>query len=132
MKRSAGITITAVLAFTGSALAVFAAALMALTFTVAIPNGKLPHGFGYIAIFSVLVMVLMAAWGLASGVGLLKLREWSRISVLVFSALLLMAALPGCLMFLFAKFPVPANSPDVSPDVLSRRNPRRRRSCEET
>jgi hypothetical protein len=113
VKRSAGITITAVLAFTGSALAVFAAALMALTFTVAIPNGKLPHGFGYIAIFSVLVMVLMAAWGIVSGVGLLKLREWSRISVLVFSALLLMAAFPGCLMCLFAKFPVPANSPDV-------------------
>jgi hypothetical protein len=113
VKRSAGITITAVLAFIGSAIALFAAALMALTFTIAIPNGKLPHGFGYIAIFSVLVMVLTAVWGIASGVGLLKLREWSRISVLVFSVLLLMAAFPGCLIFLFAKLPVPANSPDV-------------------
>ena len=113
VKRSAGITITAVLAFIGSAIALFAAALMSLTFTIAIPNGKLPHGFGYIAIFSVLIMVLTAAWGVASGVGLLNLREWSRISVLVFSALLLTVAFPGCFMVLFAKFPVPANSPDV-------------------
>jgi hypothetical protein len=113
VKRSVGITITAVLAFIGSAIALFAAALMSLTFTIAIPNGKLPHGFGYIAIFSVLIMVLTAAWGVASGVGLLNLREWSRISVLVFSALLLTVAFPGCFMLLFAKFPVPANSPDV-------------------
>jgi hypothetical protein len=113
MKRSAGITITAVSTFIGSAIALLAAGLMGLTFTIAIPNGKLPHGFGYVAIFSVLVIVFTAGWGVASGVGLLNLREWSRISVRVFSALLLMAAFPGCLMFLFAKFPVLANSPDV-------------------
>jgi len=112
LGRSAGITISAVLAFVGSAIALFAGAVMTLSFTVAIPNGQLPRGFGYIAIFAVLFAALLGAWGIISGVGLLKLREWSRISVIVFSVLLLAVAVPGFLTFLFLKLPIPANTPD--------------------
>jgi hypothetical protein len=112
MKRSAGITISAVVVFIGSAVTLLSAALMAFSFTVAIPNGNLPHGFRYVATFVVAAAVLLGVWGIASGVGLLDLREWSRISMMVFSALLLAIAVPGLLMLLFVKLPMPANSPD--------------------
>ena len=113
MKRPAGITIGAVLVFVGSAITLFAGALMALSFIVATPNGNLPHGFLYIATFLVLGAVLFGAWGIASGVGLLNLREWSRISVIVFSILLLALSVPGFLMMFLVKLPVPPNSPDL-------------------
>lgn len=112
MKRPAGITIGAVLVFVGSAITLFAGALMALSFIVATPNGNLLHGFLYIATFLVLGAVLFGGWGIASGVGLLNLREWSRISVIVFSILLLALSVPGFLMMFLVKLPIPANSPD--------------------
>jgi hypothetical protein len=118
VKRSAGITISAVLAFIGSAIILLSTALVAVSFTIAIPNGTLPRGFGYIAIFVVLGGVLFSGWGIASGVGLLDLREWSRISMMAFSALLLAISVPGLLMFLFVKLPMPASSPD--PEMTQR------------
>jgi hypothetical protein len=118
VKRSAGITISAVLAFIGSGVTLLSAALMAFSFTVAIPNGNLPRGFGYVAIFVVLAAVLFAVWGIASGVGLLDLREWSRVSIMVFAALLLVISIPGLLMILFLKLPIPATSPD--PEMTQR------------
>jgi hypothetical protein len=112
LKRPAGITIGAVLVFVGSAITLFAGAMMALSFVIATPNGNLPHGFIYIATSLVLGAVAFGAWGIASGLGLLKLREWSRISVIVFSILLLALSVPGFLMMFLVKIPVPASSPD--------------------
>jgi hypothetical protein len=112
VKRSAGITISAVLAFIGSGVTLLSAALMAFSLTVAIPNGNLPRGFGYIVTFMALAAVLFAAWGIASGVGLLNVREWSRISIMVFAALLLAISVPGLLMIFFLKLPIPPNSGD--------------------
>ncbi|HEY0703068.1 MAG TPA: hypothetical protein VGD60_09900 [Candidatus Acidoferrales bacterium] len=112
MKRPAGITIGAVLVFVGSAITLFTGALMALSFVVATPNGSLPHGFVYVAVGLVLGSVVFGGWGIASGVGLLNLREWSRISLIVFSVLLLAISVPGFFMMLLVKLPVPPNSPD--------------------
>ena len=86
MKRSAGITISAVLVFAGSALTLLFAALIALSAAVSVPNGNLPHGFRYIAMGVVVWAILFVIWGIASGMGLLHRREWARISILVVSA----------------------------------------------
>lgn len=112
MKRTAGITISAVLVFIGSGLALLSCPLMGFSLTVAAPNGNLPHGFGFMIAFMIVCAALFAAWGIASGIGLLNLREWARISMLVFSALLLFVALPGMLLFLFVRLPIPENSPN--------------------
>src|SRR5277367_3079745 len=100
------------MAFIGSGITLLSAALMAFSLTVAIPNGNLPRGFGYFATFMAVAAVLFAVWGIASGVGLLNLREWSRISIMVFAGLLLAISVPGLLMILFVKLPIPANSGD--------------------
>lgn len=118
MKRSAGITVSAVIVLIGSAVTLLFAALMALSATVSIPNGNLPHGFRYIAIFFVVAAILFVVWGVASGMGLLDRREWARISMIVFAALLLAMAVPGLVMFLFLKLPAPANGPD--PEMTQR------------
>jgi hypothetical protein len=73
----------------------------------------LPPGFRYAAIFVVLAAVLFAVWGIASGIGLLEGREWARISMIVFSVLLLAIAVPGLLIFLFAKLSAPASPPGM-------------------
>jgi hypothetical protein len=112
MKRAAGITISAVLAFLGSGLALLSCPLMGLSLTVAAPNGNLPRGFGFMVVFMMVLAAIFAGWGIASGVGLLRLREWARISMLVFSALLLLISVPGTLAFLLISVPLPANSPN--------------------
>jgi uncharacterized membrane protein (DUF2068 family) len=121
MKRSAGITISSVLVFVGSGLALLSCPLMGFSLTVAAPNGNLPHGFGAMVVFMIVGAAIFAAWGIASGVGLLNLREWARISALVFSALLLIISVPGALLFLFVNLPLPANSPnpEMAQHVLS-------------
>jgi hypothetical protein len=118
MKRSAGITVSAVVVFIGSAVTLLFAALMALSAAVSVPNGNLPHGFRYVAMFFVIAAILFVAWGIASGMGLLDRREWARISMIVFAALLLAMAVPGLVMFLFLKLPAPANGPD--PEMMQR------------
>lgn len=112
MKRSAGVTISAVAVLFGCGVALVSTALMALGLAEMAATGaaaQLPKSFGAILVF---IMLAMAAWGIATGINLLHLREWSRISMLVFSGLLLVIALPGIIMMLFVPFPTQANVPD--------------------
>jgi hypothetical protein len=57
-------------------------------------------------------IVGFACWGIATGINLLQLREWARISMVVFSGLLLAMCVPGLLMMLLLPFPTPA-APDA-------------------
>jgi len=94
MKRSAGVTVIAVLSLIGSGLTLLFAILMAaLAALIPVPTTgevPLPPAFfrGILAGVS-LMYGLLAVWGIASGVGLLKLKNWARISTIVFSLLLL-------------------------------------------
>jgi hypothetical protein len=112
MKRSAGVTISAVAVLLGCGVALISTAFMALGLAEMAATGaaaQLPKSFGAILIF---IMLAMAAWGIATGINLLHLREWSRISMLAFSGLLLVIALPGIIMMLFVPFPAQPNVAD--------------------
>lgn len=112
MKRSAGVTISAVAVLLGCGVALISTAFMALGLSEMAATGaaaQLPKSFGAILIF---IMLAMATWGVATGINLLQLREWSRISMLVFSGLLLVIALPGIIMMLFVPFPAQPNVAD--------------------
>ena len=65
---------------------------------------------------SMLLGVAMEAgfiiWGVASGIGLLRLREWARISVLIYSAFLLLVSIPGLIAMFVMRFAVPPNGGD--------------------
>jgi ABC-type antimicrobial peptide transport system permease subunit len=63
-------------------------------------------------------MLGLAGWGIATGVNLLQLREWARISMIVFSALLLVMGVPGLLMMLVMPLPTPPASASPPGDTM--------------
>jgi hypothetical protein len=122
-NRSAGITVIAVLALIGSALLLGLAGLMAIAMFVTptpVPNNaQLPPMF--FKVFKVVVPLFYAApavWGIVTAIGLLQLKNWARISTIVFSVLMVVFGAFGMLtsMVFFLK-PPPGNGLD--PRVLS-------------
>ena len=111
MQRSTGITISAILVFVGSGftlLPAFVAAFLAAFAHTSRASHFLPKPLLWVG---AIVYLGLATWGIATGVGLLRLREWSRVSQLIFSALLVLAVV-GAMMLPFINFPVPPNDPD--------------------
>jgi hypothetical protein len=85
MKRSGGVTAAAIVLFFGSGLCVLFMGLMGLASLLPRPAGvnaseQVP-GFAFGMIF----YGIFAGWGIATAVGILRLRPWSRISILVMS-----------------------------------------------
>jgi hypothetical protein len=107
MKRPAGVKISAVVVFIGSGVALLFGALMILAFAVTPATDSVPAFSKVIVLVTSLIMLGLAAWGIATGINLLQLREWARISVIVFSGLLLVMAVPGLLMMLVLPLPTP-------------------------
>jgi hypothetical protein len=110
MRRSAGVTIAAVVGFIGSALTLLFGAFMILAFVVTPATDSVPAFSKVIVLVTSVIMLGLAAWGIATGINLLRLREWARISVIVFSGLLLVMAVPGLLMMLVMPLPIPSVS----------------------
>jgi hypothetical protein len=85
---------------------------MALGLAAMAARGATPQFSKALGGFLVLFVLALSIWGIATGVNLLHLRDGARISMLVFSAFLLVVAVPGILMMLFVPFPAPADLPD--------------------
>lgn len=112
MKRSAGVTVSAVIAFLGSGAALLWGASLFLVGSLARAQLSQPPFLRYATYFIGILFVGFAAWGIASGVGLLRLHEWARLSLLVYSVLLLFVCLPGLIIFLVMPIPTPPNVGD--------------------
>jgi len=107
MKRPAGVTISAVIVFIGSGLTLLSGALMILGFAVMPATESTPAFTRYAGLVMSVFMLGLASWGIGTGINLLQLREWARISMIVFSGLLLVMAVPGLLMMLVMPLPNP-------------------------
>ena len=118
MKRSLGVTISAVIVLLGCGVTFVSSAFMALGLAEIASRGATPQFSKAAGVFLVLFMLALAIWGIATGINLLHLRDWARISVLVFSGLLLVISLPGIVMMLLVPFPAP---PDVADPALMQR-----------
>jgi hypothetical protein len=123
-NRSAGVTVIAVLALIGSALLLALAAFMAFAMLVLTPTPPAndprlpPMFFKLIRVVLPLFYALPAVWGIVTSIGLLRLRNWARISTIVFSVLLMVFGAFGMLtsMVFFLK-PPPGNG--VDPKMFS-------------
>jgi hypothetical protein len=111
-NRSAAITVIAILALIGSALMLGLAGLMAIamfvTPTSAGNNAQLPPMF--FKVYRIVLPLFYAApavWGIVTAIGLLQLKNWARISTIVFSILLIVFGAFGMLtsMVFFLKPP---------------------------
>jgi hypothetical protein len=125
MRRSVGVSVIAVLSLLGSAFTLLMGVLMLFVFFLAPPPRAdtfpgSPAFFKAIMIGAALVYMLPAGWGIASSIGLFKLKNWARISILIFSVLLIVMSLFGGLTSLvMAFFPLPSNQ-DLDPSIMAR------------
>jgi hypothetical protein len=109
MPRSAGVTVSAVVVIVGSAFTILSGAVMligALFVSKFSPTASVPANMGLIVVVEAVMFFGFGGWGLASGIGLIGLRRWARISVLVFAGLLVLCSLPAAVMM--AVIPLPA------------------------
>jgi hypothetical protein len=100
MGRSVGVTVSAVLAMVGSLLALAFGLLMALGLFMAPaqppPGSDLPpEFFKTILLLAPFVYILPAVWGIVTSVGLFQMKNWARISIIVFAALLTLGGFLG-------------------------------------
>jgi hypothetical protein len=115
MKRSIGVSIIAILSLLGSALT-FAMGILMLAVMVLAPVPRSNPFPGSPILFKVLfgAISLMyffpAVWGIVSGIGLWRLKNWARISTIVFSVLLILMGGFAGLMSLVVPLPTTPNN----------------------
>jgi hypothetical protein len=121
MPRSAGVTVSAVVVIVGSAFTILCGAMLligALFVSKFAPAANVPASLGVIVVIEAVMFFGFGGWGLGSGIGLIGLRQWARISLLVFAALLVLCSLPAAVMM--AVIPLPAiNDANVPTNFMS-------------
>jgi hypothetical protein len=111
-QRSAAVVASGVIAIIGSLLAAIGVLIgtAGLLFApIPRPRASVP-GVRSIAMIMMAVFFAIAIWGIISGVGLLRFRNWARMSVLVWSGMTTPLTLVIIGFFLFVPFPSPPGS----------------------
>jgi hypothetical protein len=106
-KRSALITASAALVLVGSAANISLAVSLFIHFSsaqlpVSQSNVLQPSTLRHLMYAMGIVDVGLSAWGIVTGIGLLLLREWARISLIVLSAILVVIFLRAFLFMILA------------------------------
>jgi hypothetical protein len=109
MKKPLGVSASAICALLGSLLMLAFCVLLGLAFFVSPATAPLPPqtrlGMGLgLAMFGVL-----GAWGTTTAIGLFRLRNWARVSIIVFSVLLALTGVAAAPVIWF--FPQPPTAP---------------------
>jgi hypothetical protein len=123
MTCSTGITVSAVVVIIGSMFTLLCGTLILLgsifTFNSS-RSADAPVNLGYILVIEAVVTFAFGGWGLASGIGLLKTKQWARISTLVYAAIRVFISLP--LAVIMAIIPLPntpgANDPNPPLNIM--------------
>jgi hypothetical protein len=114
--RSGAVTAAAVVAILGSILLLLCAVFGLLGVVMmqnmpGNPAAEQPPELRYAGFVGVAFIAAAAVWGLASGIGLLRYRNWARISTLVWSGITVPVGTLALLFSLTMKFPVPPGAP---------------------
>jgi hypothetical protein len=126
MKRSAGVTAAAVVALVGSGciclLSVLSLSGLLALFRKGIPETPLPQQ-GPISLVSSMGLAVffeigLAAWGILTALGLLRLKGWSRISILIFAGQLAVIAGFGGLIIMILPLPETRGTPENFTSIL--------------
>lgn len=121
MRRSAGVTVSAVLVLLGSAFTLLLGVLMLLSsafLSKTSPSANVPVNFGAIVAVEAVVVFAFGGWGLASGIGLIYLKQWARISLLVFAGFLVCVSLPAVALMAVISLPTP-HDPNMPPSFMA-------------
>lgn len=115
MPRSVGVIISAVIVFIGCALTVLFGAFAMFGALIGPKLGHVPNAFPHfeaLILVEAIILLGFSGWGIASGIGLLNSKEWARLSMIVFSVLLVFCFLPSALLIAFIQIPAP-NDPNL-------------------
>jgi len=115
-RPSGPVTVAGVIAIIGSCLAIFGCAMawVGITMLPSTPSApQLPPSVKSAAAAAMLFFLAVAVFGVFTGVGILRLKNWARISAMIWAALV---AIFGSLSLVFALF-VPLPSPPAGPSV---------------
>lgn len=110
MQRSIGVTLSAVVVFIGCAAALLGGVLMVFGIEFAQDQALANPLMRGVLIVEILLDLGFVSWGVASGIGLLKLRGWGRMSMLVFSSIMIFFSVIPMLIFPFVPIPQPADT----------------------
>ncbi len=113
-KPTASVTAAGVVAIVGSVLVLLGTALAAIAFlTVPISQAapQFPSFARNLAVGSMALFAGLAVFGVFTGIGVLRLKNWARISMLVWSGIT--AAICGCVLafLVIIPLPTPPNAP---------------------
>lgn len=109
MNKPVGVTASAVFALLGSLLMLGCVVLVGLTLLLSPGPGPLPAETRLVMAIGLAMFAIMAAWGTTTAIGLFRLRNWARVSMLVFAALLAVMGVTGGPMILL--IPPPPTAP---------------------
>jgi hypothetical protein len=118
MKRSISITVVAVLSLSGSLLTLAMGLLMAFALVItrkSNPALKEPSALVGMVV-GMFFLIGPAIWGLATSIGLFRLKRWARLSILIFSVLLVVVSVFGAPMLLLIPLPQP---PEAAPQIAN-------------
>ena len=120
-KRSASVTAAAVGAILESIFLLLCCSAAFFVFLLARlpgPASSLPPAMRYMMLGTQAFMMCLSAFGIATGVGLLYLRKWARISILTWGGLSVFFCGVGMLVFSLMPFPPNPNSPELTPESM--------------
>ena len=128
MERSGGVTVSAVIAMIGSVVSIlFGVGVVLIGIAMSrTPDSPLAGGQAFplttVLALEGIVLLGFGVWGIASAVGLLRLRNWARISVIVYAAMLsvicVFSMLPLLLWQFVTPLPLPAQE-GVPPGMMT-------------
>ena len=120
MPRSVGITVSAVVVIIGSAFTILGGAMMvlgSLFLSKSSPAANVPTNLGFFVVIEAVMFSGFGGWGLAAGIGLINLKQWARISMLVFAAILVFISLPVAALIAVIPFPN-TNDPNLPSNFM--------------
>ncbi len=100
MAPSARMSLLVLPVFVGSALTTSLGALMACGTIIHYPDKAVEGVSWYYAVAVAILLIGFGIWGIASGRGLIKNKQWARFSILIFAAISVLMAISGALQML--------------------------------
>jgi hypothetical protein len=113
MNKPAGVVASAVVAIIGSVFTILMAVVILATVFIETPQSQTP-GYPGVAIGSALMLTGLAGLGIWTAIGLLRLRPWARVSILVFAGF--MAVTCVLVLVMIGIMPIPP-SPGAPPEA---------------
>jgi len=119
-SASGSVIAAAVVAIAGSVLTILVFSLVLLSFAL-VGSAQTPETPAFLKIALEIMFVLflcVAIFGVVTGVGLIRLRNWARISALVWAGVCSFFGAFGVLIVSIAPFPTPPNIPPQSMSIF--------------